>query len=241
MTFSRSCFEYNSTNSYSSVSWDAWMNTQRLPCVSNKCSLWDLLLNLWYWLEELCLLGDLNKCAEASICPWTPATRPSSKLTYHTDLNSAWAKPSPDSPMTDLFKTIFQALICRAPSPRTPEQKCRGFPVSVVNALYKTTFWLGPSYWINELCLQWHLNNERKEASSVSPIQGLFKTTLSLELWYQTKALSPERLAQSSVSQEAWNEHAEMRLPQCQWCRAFSRPLYHQSYHISSKLSPPKT
>ena len=72
-------------------------------------------------------------------------------------------------------------------SPGRPEWTCRGFPVLVMNTHYKNIFQISLSYQLNELCLHRDLNNECEEASLVSPMNGLFKTTFWIKL-------SPQRL-----------------------------------------------
>ena len=119
----------------------------------------------------LCLLGDQNKCPvqDVPLCNWWISfSRPSSM------------------PM----------VLTGALSPRRPDQMCRGFPVSVVNALYKIIFWVSLLYWLDELCLPGHLNNECAEASPVSLIHSLFKAIFSLKLLYWLEALTNQRTQQ---------------------------------------------
>ena len=77
-------------------------------------------VTLLYQLTEHSVPGDLNECAEASQM----------------------------SPMNGLFKTIFGVQLQRLVelcfpadtlSPSRAEQTCRGFPMSVINALSRTS------------------------------------------------------------------------------------------------------
>ena len=83
--------------------------------------------------------------------------------------------------------------------PRRPEWMCRGFPVSVINAFYKTIFWVSLSYQVSKLCLLGDLNKLRPcqchwpIAFSRPPFKH--KSTDS-ELDLQADALSPGRSEQ---------------------------------------------
>ena len=59
-------------------------------------------------------------------------------------------------------------------SPRRIERKFRSFPLSVMNALYRTISWVCLLYWPDKFCLLGDLN-ECWKASSVALTVGLFK------------------------------------------------------------------
>ena len=63
-------------------------------------------------------------------------------------------------------------------SPGRPEWMCRFFPVSVIDSLYKTIFWVSLSSWLDELFHQGDMNNEYDEVFSVPLRNSLFKTHL---------------------------------------------------------------
>ena len=107
-------------------------------------------------------------------------------------------------------------------------------PVSLRNSIFKTIFPLKLCIdsklcllgeWLNSLPPQGlHKWNRSSPASSR---KGLFKTILPLKLSHQLKALSPGRIAWSSVSLRPEQWLCRMRLPQCHWWTAFSRPPSH--------------
>ena len=162
---------------------------------------------------------------------------------------------------------FLQDLVLSRSVPGKPKWMCRGFPVSVMNALYKTIFSVSVSYWPHKLCLLEDLNEHR--CFPVSVMNGLYKNIFwaSLSYW----PLSPRRPVQwmcrgfssvidtqpfqdhltainitSNQMSLSWgklnNECGELRLPHCHWEMAFSRLPLHQNYHNNSKaLSPNET
>ena len=92
--------------------------------------------------------------------------------------------------------------------------------------------------------------NEHANASPLSQINSLFKTTLPLKLLYQLDALSSRRMAQSYACQENGlklcllgdmsNEHAELRFPLVTNDWLFQDHLAtEKKYHMNFKLCLP--
>ena len=91
----------------------------------------------------VCLLADLDECAEDSMCQWWMLFRWPSfnkpvcwfhELCLPGDLNNECA---------EAFPVLLMELSLWADvlSHRSPEWVCKGFPVSGMNTLYKTIFW----------------------------------------------------------------------------------------------------
>ena len=110
----------------------------------------------------LCLLEDLNKCAEASLCQkWIPFTRPSSE------------------PMV----SSCDLLLGR------PEHTCRGFPVSLINVLYETIFW---DYTIDSISSVSWVTWTNLHRFPVSAMNVLYKTIFQVSLLSTQWAVSWE-------------------------------------------------
>ena len=129
-----------------SASWETWMNLQRLPVSVMNALYKNIFWVQLYWLissvsqQIFYLLGNLNECAEASCvsdeCPLQDhlLSSPShwhDELWLPRELNEC-SEASLCQPMVSLW----------ALSPRWPEWTCRGFPVAMINTLYKTIFWI---------------------------------------------------------------------------------------------------
>ena len=105
-----------------------------------------------------------------------PFTRPVSEQTYHIysktsclpgDLNNECAEVSLCQIQLSFRRLSLKPVILTwwAFSPRGPEATYRGFPVSTMNAHYKTIFSLSLLYQLSELCLLTDLINEHVELS----------------------------------------------------------------------------
>ena len=194
------------------------MNVQWLPCVSDECPLKDHLLSnnivltsqtqspyrpewvcrgftassmnshfkttIWiqiHWLIEFCLMPyALSSGSPKQMCICLPCV-------------------SDECPLQDHFLIKPIALTWYILSPGRPEWTCWSFPMSVINAVYKTIFQVSLSYWLNGLFLPEARNNECKEVSFVSPMNGLLKTIFWVKLCIQ-------RLC---VQGDLYNEHVE--------------------------------
>ena len=151
-------------------------------------------VKLFYWLDKLCCLGDLNnECVQQNLLQWhwqmfisSPSIvstwyplspRRSEKwmcrAVFPSDNNSLFMK---NFRVTLLYQFMALQLCtpdnaCAEALPVSPtwnsawrhiQWTCRAksSPVSPVNGIFKTIFWLKLFYWIDELCVSGNLNDE---------------------------------------------------------------------------------
>ena len=128
---SKGIFWVYGTDLMSTVSPDTWrMNLLQLPCVSDECPLQDHLMSLWYQHSKLHLPGDLK----------------TEKLKMQRLPQCHWKQPFKDHLWVQLYWQI--ELL----SPWRSEQLCTAFPMSMLNALYKSNWTLW--YWWQALSLK---------------------------------------------------------------------------------------
>ena len=214
----KAILEYSSTDSYSFISCLKLcllgeLNkcvVQTLPLCRLYTPLFKTFFQAYGSLTQTLSPGDLNKCVEASWCHWwMPFTRPSSEPMVLTQQAMSPGRTKQTcrgflyqwliSFRRSFLSTTYWLRVCLpadALSLKRLEWMCRGFPASVMSALYKVIFQLSPSYWLNILCPPGYLNEHAKD-SPVSLTNSIIGAIFQVQIKLTHRAQSPGRCSVS--------------------------------------------